>query len=257
MGLAVMLGVNQSLIGILVLGLGLLFMLLGDLAALYVVVQYGFLLSLLGIVLAFTGWKAFKLLIAPLAVLLFMIPLPNFLYQGLSAELQLISSQIGVAVIRLFGVSVYLEGNVIDLGTYKLQVVEACSGLRYLFPLTSLAFIAAYLFRYTKEPIGVVMGLPTLQELFEEKYYSKLEGGILESFGRMFKNDLRLYVYPSQGQNGSVSAVENLQVQEHLQGLYEYLVGNRFIRPIDDYNEDYLSISLLHVMNVPNYNHQQ
>ena len=102
--------------------------------------------------------------------------------------------------------------------------------------------LAAYLLRYTKEPIGVVMGLPTLQELFEEKYYSKLEGGILESFGRMFKNDLRLYVYPSQGQNGSVSAVENLQVQEHLQGLYEYLVGNRFIRPIDDYNEDYLSI---------------
>ena len=102
--------------------------------------------------------------------------------------------------------------------------------------------LAAYLLRYTKEPIGVVMGLPTLQELFEEKYYSKLEGGILESFGRMFKNDLRLYVYPSQGQNGSVSAVENLQVQKHLQGLYEYLVGNRFIRPIDDYNEDYLSI---------------
>ena len=102
--------------------------------------------------------------------------------------------------------------------------------------------LAAYLLRYTKEPIGVVMGLATLQELFEEKYYSKLEGGILESFGRMFKNDLRLYVYPSQGQNGSVSAVENLQVQKHLQGLYEYLVGNRFIRPIDDYNEDYLSI---------------
>ena len=102
--------------------------------------------------------------------------------------------------------------------------------------------LAAYLLRYTKEPIGVVMGLPTLQELFEEKYYSKLEGGILESFGRMFKNDLRLYVYPSQGQNGSVSAVENLQVQKHLQGLYEYLVGNQFIRPIDDYNEDYLSI---------------
>jgi len=102
--------------------------------------------------------------------------------------------------------------------------------------------LAAYLFRYTKEPIGVVMGLPTLQELFEEKYYSKLEGGILESFGRMFKNELRLYVYPSQGQKGSVSGVGNLQVQEHLQGLYEYLVGNQFIRPIDDYNEDYLSI---------------
>ncbi|MFC1772747.1 VPLPA-CTERM-specific exosortase XrtD [Pseudomonadota bacterium] len=136
-----------SWVGVLVLGMGIVLMLAGDLAALYVVVQYGFLLSLAGVVLAFTGWQAFRVLVAPLAVLLFMIPLPNFLYQSLSAELQLISSQIGVFVIRLFGISVYLEGNVIDLGTYKLQVVEACSGLRYLFPLTSLAFIAAYLFR--------------------------------------------------------------------------------------------------------------
>ena len=102
--------------------------------------------------------------------------------------------------------------------------------------------LAAYLFRYTKEPIGVAMGMPTLQELFEEKYYSKLEGGILESFGRMFKNDLRLYVYPSQDPVGSVLTVKNLQVEEHLQGLYEYLVGNAFIRQIDDYNKDYLSI---------------
>ncbi|SVB46558.1 uncharacterized protein METZ01_LOCUS199412, partial [marine metagenome] len=72
--------------------------------------------------------------------------------------------------------------------------------------------------------------------------YAKLEGGILESFGRMFKNDLRLYVYPSRGADGNVLTVENLQVQEHLQGLYEYLVDNGFIRKIDDYNEDYLSI---------------
>ena len=84
---------------------------------------------------------------APLLFLLFMIPLPNFLYNNLSAQLQLLSSELGVAVIRLFDIGVYLEGNVIDLGTYKLQVVEACSGLRYLFPLTSLAFLMAYLFK--------------------------------------------------------------------------------------------------------------
>jgi exosortase D (VPLPA-CTERM-specific) len=76
-----------------------------------------------------------------------MIPLPIFLYQGLSGQLQLISSELGVAIIRLAGISVYLAGNVIDLGTYKLQVVEACSGLRYLFPLASLAFIAAYIYK--------------------------------------------------------------------------------------------------------------
>jgi len=83
----------------------------------------------------------------PLLFLGFMIPLPSFLYNNLSAYLQLISSQLGVAFIRLFGVSVYLEGNVIDLGTYQLQVVEACNGLRYLFPLMSLAFLSAYFFK--------------------------------------------------------------------------------------------------------------
>jgi exosortase D (VPLPA-CTERM-specific) len=76
-----------------------------------------------------------------------MIPLPSFFLNNLSAKLQLISSEIGVAVIRAFDISVYLEGNVIDLGNYKLQVVEACSGLNYLFPLMSLAFIAAYFFQ--------------------------------------------------------------------------------------------------------------
>jgi exosortase D (VPLPA-CTERM-specific) len=76
-----------------------------------------------------------------------MVPLPNFIYHNLSAALQLISSEIGVAFIRLFDISVYLEGNVIDLGSYKLQVVEACSGLRYLFPLMTLGFIAAYFFK--------------------------------------------------------------------------------------------------------------
>ena len=133
--------------GVVLLLIGVSLLLVGELATLFIIMQYGFLVALAGLVLAFMGWDAFKRILPPLAVLVFMIPLPNFLYKNLSAELQLISSQIGVWVIRLFGISVYLEGNVIDLGTYKLQVVEACSGLRYLFPLTSLAFIAAYLFR--------------------------------------------------------------------------------------------------------------
>jgi exosortase D (VPLPA-CTERM-specific) len=77
----------------------------------------------------------------------FAIPLPYFLDAELSSRLQLISSQLGVYFIRFFGVPVYLTGNVIDLGTYKLQVAEACSGLRYLYPLLSLGFLAAYLFQ--------------------------------------------------------------------------------------------------------------
>jgi exosortase D (VPLPA-CTERM-specific) len=66
---------------------------------------------------------------------------------NLSTKLQLISSQIGVFFMRLFDVSVFLEGNVIDLGGYKLQVAEACSGLRYLFPLMTMGFLMAYFYK--------------------------------------------------------------------------------------------------------------
>ena len=120
---------------------------LGELSALYTVVQYAFLLALYALVLSVLGWRGSWLMWAPLAYLIFMIPLPNFLYFNLSQQLQLISSELGVWVIRLFGITVFLEGNVIDLGTYKLQVVEACSGLRYLFPLMSFGFLIAYLYR--------------------------------------------------------------------------------------------------------------
>ena len=133
--------------GLLVLVAGILFYLVGELSSLYIIVQYAFLVVLYGVVITLIGWRGVGILWAPLIFLFFMIPLPNFLYQSLSAQLQLISSEMGVAVIRWFGISVFLEGNVIDLGSYKLQVVEACSGLRYLFPLTSLAFLMAYIFK--------------------------------------------------------------------------------------------------------------
>jgi exosortase D (VPLPA-CTERM-specific) len=132
-------------VGLLVAGLAAFF--LGELSAIYTVVQYGFLISLCGLTLAFFGRRGMLLLWVVFAYLIFMIPLPNFLYFNLSSQLQLISSEIGVAVIRLFGISVYLEGNVIDLGPMQLQVAEACSGMRYLFPLMSFGFLIAYLYR--------------------------------------------------------------------------------------------------------------
>jgi hypothetical protein len=103
--------------------------------------------------------------------------------------------------------------------------------------------LAQYLFRYTKKMIGLVMGVPSLREIFEEKYYADLEGGILESFGRLFKNALKLYVYPSQDQaTGSIITANNLRVAPHLQHLYAYLLENHFIQAIKDYNECYLPI---------------
>jgi exosortase D (VPLPA-CTERM-specific) len=138
---------SGSWTGVVIAAVGLALFALGELAALYIVVQYAFLLTLFGVVLAYTGWRPMRYLWAPLVLLVFMIPLPDFLYIQLSQKLQLISSQLGVWVVRLCGISVYLEGNVIDLGNFQLQVVEACNGLRYLFPLMTLGFVTALFFR--------------------------------------------------------------------------------------------------------------
>jgi hypothetical protein len=109
--------------------------------------------------------------------------------------------------------------------------------------------LASYLFRSTKKLIGIVMGLPSLRELFEEKYYTDLEGGILESFGRLFQNDLRLYVYPFQDKvTGSIITAGNLQVAPHLRHLYAYLLENQFIQAIRDYNDAFLPISSREVL---------
>lgn len=119
----------------------------GSLSTIYTVVHYALVITIAGAVIGATGRRSARFLWPALVYLIFMIPLPQFLYQALSTKLQLLSSEIGVAVIRLFGIGVFLEGNVIDLGTYKLQVVEACNGLRYLFPLLSFGFLCAYLYR--------------------------------------------------------------------------------------------------------------
>jgi exosortase D (VPLPA-CTERM-specific) len=119
----------------------------GKLSALYFLSQFAFIIVLFGVVLGVGGSSLLKVTFIPIIFLLFAIPLPYFIDAVLSFQLQLISSQLGTFFIRLLQIPVYLEGNVIDLGVYKLQVVEACSGLRYLYPLLSLGFLAAYLFQ--------------------------------------------------------------------------------------------------------------
>lgn len=103
--------------------------------------------------------------------------------------------------------------------------------------------LAAYLFRYTRKMIGVVMGVPTLKAIFDEMYYADLEGGILESFGRLFKNDLKFYVYPLQEEKTSaLISGTNLRVEPHLRHLHAYLVENRLIESLRDYDERCLAI---------------
>ncbi|OJW09049.1 MAG: nicotinate-nucleotide adenylyltransferase [Planctomycetales bacterium 71-10] len=103
--------------------------------------------------------------------------------------------------------------------------------------------LASYLRRCTKRPIGITMGVPSLIDLFDEQYYEHLEGGILESFGRLFRNDLKLYVYPLFDESTrQLVTVQRLKVPPRLQGLYEHLCENGYIESIDFYNRDYLRI---------------
>ncbi|MBV9868610.1 MAG: hypothetical protein JO316_24915 [Abitibacteriaceae bacterium] len=103
--------------------------------------------------------------------------------------------------------------------------------------------LAAYLRLHTTKMIGITMGIPSLRELFDEKYYDHLEGGILESFGRLFKHDTKLYIYPQKDKiTGQLVNVQKLKVAPHLHNLYEHLVENGNIESIDFYNKDYLDI---------------
>ena len=129
----------------------------GELSAIFILSQIGFVVALIGIVLGTGGYSLLKVAFIPIAFLLFAIPLPYFIDSVLTLRLQLVSSELGVFFIRMFEIPVYRDGNIIDLGNYKLQVVEACSGLRYLYPLLSLSFLAAYLFHAPLWQRGLVL----------------------------------------------------------------------------------------------------
>jgi exosortase D (VPLPA-CTERM-specific) len=153
---------NPSWLGVFTALIAGFFFFMGEIATTFTLVQYALVLTIIGLAYALLGWRAFKIVAGPLFLLFFIVPLPPFIYNSLSGKLQLISSQLGVEVIRWFGISVFLEGNIIDLGNYKLQVVEACNGLRYLFPLVSLAFLAAYLYRveFWKRTVVFLSSIP-------------------------------------------------------------------------------------------------
>jgi exosortase D (VPLPA-CTERM-specific) len=138
---------RPSWIGLAAILVAMLLHVIGGLSALFILSQASLILALLGVVLSVGGISLLRVAFVPIAFLAFAIPLPYFLDSSLSWRLQLISSELGVAFIRALQIPVFLEGNIIDLGLYKLQVVEACSGLRYLYPLLSLGFLVACLFQ--------------------------------------------------------------------------------------------------------------
>ena len=101
----------------------------GEVSATYIFSQWSLVLAIVALILGVGGRSLFKAIWAPVVLLLFAIPAPYFIASMMSIKLQLISSALGASFIRMLGIPVLLEGNIIDLGAYKLQVADACSGL--------------------------------------------------------------------------------------------------------------------------------
>ena len=217
---------EKSWVGLVIIALGLILYVVGELSTLFIVLHVSLWMVIVGFALTLLGVHGAKSIAFPLGYLLTAIPLPTFLNASLSSQLQLWSSSLGVGCLQLVGVMAFREGNVIDLGPVQLQVVEACSGIRYLLPLTSLALLCAYLFKdkMWKRVVLVVSSIPlsiilngfrigmigVLVELYgkgaAEGFYHMFEGWVIfmVSFGLLIA-EMTLLAHVGEGKvQGSV-----------------------------------------------------
>ena len=123
----------------------------------------------------------------------------------------------------------------------RADLLAACGTTVLISDFVAFHRLAAYLTWRTDGRIGMVMGLPSLMDQFDERNHAELPGGILESFGRLFKNDLRLFVYPML-RDDTITSVDDLVVGDDLQPLYDYLARRGSFVHLDNYKPEYLPI---------------
>jgi exosortase D (VPLPA-CTERM-specific) len=169
--------------GIFLLGFALALGIFGNLVQIPDLVTYALILWTGAVLLICFGWQRGRLHWAPVLHLVFMLPLPQFIYWQMTIFLQMVSSEIGVWFIRLADIPVFLQGNVIDLGIYQLQVAEACSGLRYLFPILSFSYLYAILYRgpFWHKAVLFVMAAPLT--VFMNAFRIGVIGILVNSYG--------------------------------------------------------------------------
>jgi len=102
--------------------------------------------------------------------------------------------------------------------------------------------VVEYFSEYTKERMGIVMGVPNLIDIFDEKYYRHLSGGILEAFGKLFFRDLKVFLYPMLDEEGNVINSENLKVHPRMKELYKFFKFNGKVIDITDFEKENLTI---------------
>jgi hypothetical protein len=125
----------------------------------------------------------------------------------------------------------------------RAELLAACGMTVLISDYFDYYRLAAYIAERTSERIGIVMGVPSLIDLFDEKNHARLPGGILESFGRLFKNELKLYVYPLQASpDDELKTVNDIKVRTELQPLYDYLAGRGSFVHLGNYRPECLPI---------------
>ncbi len=138
-----------------------------------------------------------------------------------------------------------LEKNRIDYADFLARAAILCA-LGKTVMISSFAHhysLAAFLRRYTEQPIVFAVGVPNLLEIIDAKYYADVEGGILEYLGGLFKRNVKLYVYPARDpETGGIIEASTLKVPSEVRYLYEYLIENRLIEDIRNFNPQYLHI---------------
>lgn len=136
---------HPNWLGLPVIAGALFVLLVGNLGAELFLSRSSFVLLLAGLILLFAGWTYFRALLFPWAVLFLMIPIPVVVFNQITFPLQFLASRMATWLLAFVGVPVLREGNVIHLPTMSLEVVEACSGIRSLVSLITLAVIYGYM----------------------------------------------------------------------------------------------------------------
>lgn len=168
----------------------------------------------------------------------------DMIEQGLEALRSDLGGEEPLVLVEITIRNLLAEGDV-DLDDFLARVdVLASTGHTVLISDYFEYFrLATYLRSCTTEGIGLVLGMPSLLEILDRKYYEDLPGGILESFGRLFRNNLRLYVYPMRDRDTkALVTVENLDVQGPIRALYQYLCESRNVVPLTKFREEILDI---------------
>jgi len=147
--------------GVLVTAAGLGTLIVGVMGAELFLSRVSGIMILAGIILTFWGWQRLRVTAFPLLFLLFAIPIPTILYNQITFPLQLLASQLAAALLPLFQVPVFREGNVINLPAMPLEVAEACSGIRSLLSLGALAVIYGY-FLEKSIPKRIILALASV-----------------------------------------------------------------------------------------------